>query len=182
MHYIIAGSKDNCLNYRSFNPAIELEGKAPGHLDTLNIDINNDNNNDIQIECNKSRAAFIYPLTTRINRIELNVTDFSYYHYSANYPNFVSTGNIFKYTNNDTIKNNSIWSPSLLYSGSIPIIPYGNYTLTDSILSLNTWFNAIHQYIGIRFIDDVDTLYGWVGISVIGYSHIIVHDCSYQSK
>jgi len=182
MNYVIAGAKDNCLVYKSFNPAIELYGKTPGHIDTLNIDINHDNKNDIQIQCYLSFGAFIYPIATKTNRIELKVSDLKYFHYSANYLNFTCFGNINKFTNNDTIKNKSNWSPSILFSDTIPVIPYGFYTLTDSRDSINTWHNAVHQYMGFRFIDGVDTLYGWVGISVIGYSHIIVHDCAYQTK
>jgi len=181
-NYVLGGAKDNCLVYKSFNPAIELIGKTPGHFDTLNIDINNDNKNDIQIQCYDTIGAYIQPIVTKTNRIELNVTNLQSFFMSSNSPSYTYYGNIIKYSFHDTINAKSEWSPSNLFS-NINILPYisnGSYFMTKSLGPIDTWHNAVHQYMGFRFIDGVDTLYGWVGISVIGYSHIIVHDCAYQ--
>lgn len=185
-NFIIAGKKGPCMIYRDFNPDIELIGTPsyPYYHESINIDINRDGINDIQIQTYDTISSYIQPLVNEQSKIKIGLSayDITYVFISGPTPGYSYYGCITKYKLSDTIKNKGEWSLTNGLSSNSPTVDNGPYVLATPMDSIGLWYNTDHQYAGVRFIHDKDTLFGWIGISVLGSSHIIVHDCAYQVK
>jgi hypothetical protein len=152
--YIIAGEKGGCIIYHDFNPDLEVTADTKiGSIDTLSIDLNGDNIKDITLKSTDTTKAEIIPLKSTIISGEFREVSYNYFGY------------ITKYNISDKIENKN-WSPR-------------NITLAFSLLD-RPWYNSDHQYMGVCFVNGKDTIFGWVCLSLIGKSHIIIHDCAYQ--
>lgn len=71
---------------------------------------------------------------------------------------------------NDTINQNKIWTPLWRFSTLYFELHFMNNILGND------------NYIGVKFIDKNDTLYGWVRYSLKSEYELVIKDCAYQSK
>jgi len=96
-------------------------------------------------------------------------------------PKFSASGKIATYNSGDSISSlTGIWTP---VGEDVKKDPY-YYKISGiygSLLDANDDQNFKNKYIGIRFVEEQDTLYGWLRISLVN-AHLIFHDCAYQRK
>lgn len=205
-HHILAGEVSKNMLYRDFEPDIIIDTltvtSANGYtsINTLVIDIDNDGINDIGlIATNRSSQPFSYdhdyysdiiPKNTATNKISINA-DRIYYDYGSKAHDKYFCNGIIRKANYRSAIGEQIgeWSPiDSLYKG----YPLHNesYGLASSYgigqdayeNDVNNWRNTSNKYLGIRFVQGSDTLYGWIRMSVIGYTRIILHDCAFEKK
>lgn len=189
-NYVIAGTMNKCMVYRDLIPDIDSNIHTLNVNDTgpdMVVDLNNDLVNDISFYMYSVSGANTFitvkPLNTASDKICINTSNIVYglVWVGPKVEDSVAYcyGNTIQYSLNDTIRlNKGLWSP--LATSYIS----GSYTYplkNDNFNFLNNiWNPSFHdKYLGFRFIQENDTLYGWMRYSVV-YPHFILHDCAYQ--
>ena len=189
-NFIVAGVNSKCMVYRDFIPDIDFPITPIGQAtEDKKVDINNDHVDDILFSMftvsGINTTIEVFPLNKTSNKICLNATNLNYDREGyLPYPDdtiVYCSGVILQHKAEDTIHNsNGFWSPL----ASTYFLDSKNYMLLNDSYKLvnNIWDPTLaNKYIGFRFVQNTDTLYGWLQFSVIN-SHLIIHDCAYQQK
>lgn len=161
--FALAGVYDESMVYNDFVPDLIIKS------DTLGVDINNDGLNDFCIGAYSESGyvdGFIFIQRDNKHSLEFNgerVSGSGTYD-SLNY----DSGMPYKLTYKDTIKHGYSWTTDFRGTGS-------NYKLEFN----NNWLNK-EQYLGIRFVENADTLYGWIRLNVKSEYEVVLYDCAYQ--
>ena len=189
--YVIAGVVTNKVIYHDFEPDIVLDSSNSNDpkFHRLLVDLNLDEKMDFILSNSvvygtKDSPSYILNIETiksDANKISL-IT--SYLNCSVNRFYYDCWGNITKHQYHDTIQvKKGMWT----LAGE----KFQNYTLNQGYYYLGLaasgkfygeWNQPNSGYLGIRFIKDQDTLYGWVRMTVEGYSRITLHDCAIEKK
>jgi hypothetical protein len=163
-NFILAGENNNCMKYKSFNPPLQVNLNSS----SVSIDIDGDQKNDLRF--NVRLDSWIRSLVYIENKnIDLNFSSINYQvqWYSSDTNRIVFAGTLKGFKRNDTIRNSSSWSTqsdSIFKTGTIKFRVPGEIEFRPT-------------YIGLRLIDNVDTVYGWLHIEG-GY----IYDYAYQVK
>lgn len=194
-NFIITGINSKCMVYRDFIPDIELDSlkldSTPEvNINNLSVDINNDQIYDVTFQTvtdhlptSNYYATQVIPLNTQSNKISLNAKALYYYSAGPMTQTQLVHGEIKQFTLNDTLNSNKgFWSPTQPFYSNGDSLVNIYYDLAYSSNPACVWHNVSNKFIGFSFIQGNDTLYGWMRISIIGYTHIIIHDCAYQTK
>jgi hypothetical protein len=169
-NFIVAGAKGDCFIYKSLN--LTLLPKW-GSYNNIFVDINGDESNDICfgiidfsynlyfefLVINKSIDISAYHFTSAINDVDSNSLNINY--------------DVKGFNLNDTIKNNSEWTTKKDTIYKTGITKHRKYD--------NHIFSLKNPYIGFRFINNNDTLYGWMHVAITDTT-IIVYDYAYQKR
>ena len=175
-NFILAGEKGSGMIYRDFNPDIVVKADSQNISKTVNIDINNDGKKDFSVYTYYSlkSISFIIELQNdSANQMEICSFKDAQYGWSVSPSSTYYDGSLFKFSLNDSITNSKYWTFKGGRGGNNNSF---GLNITDDY-SLNKDY-----YIGIRFIENGDTLYGWVRLSLKGNSEVVLYDCAYQSK
>ena len=189
--YVIAGVVTNKVIYHDFEPDIVFDSLSknwnfPGQLE---VDLNEDGLKDCILSYhwyrgtpnNPTFQSNIETYRSDANKVSLNTSDL---HCSVNRFYYDCRGNLTKHQYHDTIQaKKGMWT----LAGTT----YQNYVLNQGTYYLNgategfyygEWNQPNSGYLGVRFIKDQDTLYGWVRMTVEGYSRITLHDCAIEKN
>jgi len=174
-NFILAGEKGSGMTYRDFNPDIVVKADSQNISKTVNIDINNDGNKDFSIFTYYNLKAIncsIKLVNDSANQMEICSFKDAQYGWSESWSTNYYSGSLFKLSLNETITQSKYWT----FKGGV-----GGNNNSFRLEFTPDWLNKDY-YIGIRFIENGDTLYGWVRLSLKGYSEVVLYDCAYQSK
>lgn len=174
-NFILAGEKGSGMTYRDFNPDIVVKADSQNISKTVNIDINNDGNKDFSVYAYynlKAINCIIYLQNDSINQMEICSFKDAQYGWSESWSTNYYSGSLFKLSLNETITQSKYWT----FKGG-----RGGNNNSFGLEFTDDWLNNDY-YIGIRFIENGDTLYGWVRLSLKGNSEVVLYDCAYQSK
>lgn len=198
---VLAGVVTSKMVYFDFIPDLVIDTipdtSAFGEsVNLIDIDIDKNGIPDIRIGTfNKKNSGMenillsnIIPYNTQSSKTSILASDITYDFNTPQKNSYSCSGQVKKLNSKDVIeKKIELWTTiDSTYKG---------YPLTNSWFGLaardafgvdmldgdlNNWRNVSNGYMGIRFVQGNDTLYGWVHISVVGYSKIIVHDYAIQ--
>ena len=197
-----AGEITSQMTYHDFSPDIVLDtlpdtATFGGISNMLEIDLNKDNMNDLWLSSYCLYADFSSHLATNLAPLNSPNNYFSFYSgkmgISFSNPSeneYVSGGLIFKFKLAEEIPFKGEWTLVESKYKGIPLrnswfALAGRTTTNDDMFKDYTnfnWRNTQNAYMGIRWIKNQDTLYGWVRMSVDGYSKIILHDCAFEKN
>lgn len=200
---ILAGIVSKDMIYYDFEPDIILDTLPVSEpfgteVNTLDVDINNDSISDLRLRAISYKSDFNYGMNSDLIRYNAQQTPFNInaaiLYYNLDGP-FFKSYNCFGIPKKLNFKekvnlNSSIWTThDSLYNGlplRITILGLASRGTDNTDVfqkyGKDNWINTSNGYIGMRFIEGNDTLYGWIRLSVDGYSKIILHDCAYQKK
>jgi hypothetical protein len=190
------------MAYHDFSPDIVLDTLPDtvtfgGISNLIKIDINQDSLNDIMISAYSLADGFTYhvatdlmPINTDSNKISIYAGNLNFLFTNPSKNEYVSKGFLGKFSDQDVIPWHGNWTlVSDIYNG----FPLKNSWFAMAGLNIQgedmyqnlgdlNWRNTQNAYMGIRWIKDQDTLYGWVRMTVEGYSRIVLHDCAFEKK
>lgn len=172
---ILAGEKGSGMTYRDFKPDIVVKADSQNIDTTVNIDINNDGNKDFSVfSYNNLKAinCFVNLENDSTNQMEICSFKDAQYGWSASPSSTYYDGSLFKLSLNDKITHSKYWT----FKGG-----RGGNNNSFGLGFNPDWLNNDY-YFGIRFIENGDTLYGWVRLSLKGNSEVVLYDCAYQTK
>jgi hypothetical protein len=200
---VLAGVVSENMVYHDFEPdiiidTITVSKPFSSEVNFLNIDINHDGSNDLKLRSLSNRDDFNYalstdltPLKTHTNQISINGALIVYDFDGPLKQSYRCNGLVKKMKYKEAIGFYSgIWTTfDSLYNGyPLTVRTFGlafkNIVNEDvyETYGINNWRNTNNSYMGIRFLQGNDTLYGWVRMSVVGYTKIVLHDCAIQKK
>jgi hypothetical protein len=172
--YIIAGAKNDCMVYKSFTPPLQAIYDSQ---QSLKIDINGDGINDIEFYSYEISENPFHRVVLDNKNIDISLLNPIYnIQTDTNYLAIASNSTIKSFNLNDTINNLSGWTTqkdSVYKSGIIK---------QRRIINIGTMGTIIPQYIGFRFINKTDTLYGWMRTSGNTWGNFLVYEYAYQQK
>ncbi|MFZ4798138.1 MAG: hypothetical protein ACOYMA_11640 [Bacteroidia bacterium] len=173
---ILAGEKGSGMTYRDFNPDIVVKADSINDHTTVNIDINNDGKKDFSVYTYyslKSISLIIKLQNDSANQMEICSFKDAQYGWSISWSSTYYDGSLFKLNLNETITQSKYWT----FKGG-----RGGYNNSFGLNITDDYSLNKDYYIGIRFIENGDTLYGWVRLSLKGNSEVVLYDCAYQTK
>lgn len=189
---VFAGKVNSEMQYVDFMPDLDLDTLSiPPSIDynfnSLEVDLNKDNMNDISMSVSRDNTAncgiVFYSLSSASNKIGFSCLNVNCGWVSGiGYKN--CSGVVTSIPFGVKIEHNTCkWSITTsrdsdndsLRNVNYPFKYYYSYDTTN-------WQPTINQYIGYRFINNTDTLYGWMRFSLLGKAHMVIHDLAYQKS
>ena len=189
---VYAGVLGENMVYNDFEPDIDIDTlplvSYPNYnINSKQIDLNNDNLNDCEIYVRSSSINYyigLRPLNSQENKVSYCCTNVNCTRAWSGPNCRPCLGDILSFEIQNKVNNDSMpWSNTKLYDDNGFVLcnenyKYKRFEVSDTAL----WSIAPNQYIGFKFIEGVDTLYGWMRVSIVGKAHIVVHDCAYQKR
>ena len=190
---VLAGVVSSNMTYYDFEPDIVNDTIFEDDR-FLEVDLNLDGTRDFALVSYFDRDIFGHDFLTSslilnnktLNKISILAKDPIYYYYVPPDSGEVQfRGYVKKLRYKDVIDGN--WSPmDSLYKG-LPLRSH-EFTLAGRLSNgkdpdegtANNWRDASNVYMGFRREIGKDTLYGWVRMSLEGYTKIILHDWAIQ--
>jgi len=201
---VLAGVISKEMIYNDFEPDISLDTLPDtvlfgGNVNLLDVDLNKDGIKDLRLGSHSLEssnlgyylATELIPYNAQNNLISINAVDTFYGLVGPLNLSYNCTGQVRKLNYREIIgKKTDIWTTIDSTLNGLPVnnswfgLASKNTQNEDMYQNYgaNNWRNATNGYLGLRFIQAGDTLYGWIRLSVVGYSKIILHDCAYEKK
>lgn len=182
---VFAGKVSSDMHYVDFEPDIDLDTLSV-NPNNLRLDLNRDAIDDISITVfrySSGPGIQFFSLNSQANKIGFSCSNVTFGFLSGGTSKYCS-GVVTAITLGTRIENNTCkWSVTDSMSADNFILINGEYKYKyyfdpDSVI----WEPLPNQYIGFRFIENKDTLYGWMRLSIIGKAHIVIHDLAYQKR
>jgi len=188
---VLAGVVSSNMTYYDFEPDIVNDTIFENGA-FLEVDLDLDGIRDFTLlsafdpKLNAYLESRLYLNNSNLNKISILALDSIHYYYLGPFYREVDiVANTKKLRYKDVI--NGTWSPmDSLYKG-LPLRSH-EFTLAGRLSNgkdpdegtANNWRDASNVYMGFRREIGKDTLYGWVRMSVVGYTKIILHDYAIQ--
>lgn len=191
---VFAGVVGENMVYTDFVPDIDIDTLRLSPYINFNynervLDINCDGVSDVSIYVNRSDINNRYdimmkPLNTALNRVSYSCSSITCTHGSSSCNCYECSGSFSSQKNADRIDVDSVQWTGIQLSVENGVSFTNNYFEFKSFSKSDSsnWQPTPNRYIGFRFIESTDTLYGWMRVSIVGKAHIVVHDCAYQKR
>jgi hypothetical protein len=181
----LVGEVNLDMAYYDFIPDIDMD-TIIANPNNYRLDLNQDKKDDISIRVsgdNGDASIVFYSLNAQANKMGFSCSDVETLFVSGGtFRNCFGRVTTLPYR---SVLNNNLckWSVTDSISADNYILinreyTYKYYYASDTL----QWHPIPNQYIGFRFIENTDTLYGWMRLSIIGKAHIVVHDLAYQKR
>lgn len=149
-----------------------------GSTETYDIDITGDMVNDFRIEAEHVQSLGWSSRTIGI--ISLNPNSFALFgRYDSTYVWYTSSWWISRVAQPliyaDTINS----STSFWYNGYLTLTEISTKFGTSKLIT--DWVSPDDQYIGIKYLDSTDTIFGWLRVNIPTMNHCFVKDYSFSS-
>lgn len=172
--FILAGQNDCLTRYKIYNPPFHI-----GNWSYLNVDINMDGTADFNLKFVGGSSSNFYGYETRISPLGLNEIAYGDHDTGTAVGACSSRINIVpkNFTLNDTINSNLIWMDTTMIFASI-----SQGYIPPTCYRENTGIQGTDKYIGVRLINTIDTIYGWLHFESISNAHLYLKDYGYELK
>ncbi len=199
---VLAGVVSSNMAYSDFEPDIIVDSlpdtiRKGGTTYSRHVDLDYDGVIDLYlISYTIFSSSFEFALQIGIrpsvepkNAISIMAADSVYYGFNSPQLNsYYCSGRVKKLKHKDVIGSQTgVWSPTDTLFKGYPL-SIGNFYLAFRDASnndvyqgdANNWRDVNNRYMAFRREIGKDTLYGWVRMSVVGYTKIILHDWAIQ--
>ncbi|MCZ2130153.1 MAG: hypothetical protein LC109_07770 [Bacteroidia bacterium] len=183
-----AGVVSKGMVHKEFEPQILAYYTLDDKFSTCQVDCNMDGTVDLSFSISNTSSGIntIARLDNHpSNKFSICLTDTNYS--LRNYPNIPAyiyyTGLVKRLEYKEIINERTgVWSPMDSTFNNVRLL-FGQLLMANLGSVTGEWENSMNKYIGIRYIEDNDTLYGWLQVSLSGVNEkLILYDCAFQRR